>query len=90
MLHRPRSSLDTPGVLATSVADAAIVANVMSGHDVNDSTSLDLPPTTFVPQPGLRLDGLRVGIPHEYHVAEIADDVLSLWRKVRPLRFNAN
>lgn len=39
------SSLDTAGVFARSVADAAALLDAISGHDPLDSTSLGLPPT---------------------------------------------
>ncbi len=37
------SSLDTPGPLARTVLDAALLHEVMSGHDPLDSTSIDAP-----------------------------------------------
>ncbi len=37
------SSLDTPGPLARTVLDAALLHEAMSGHDPADSTSLDAP-----------------------------------------------
>ncbi len=37
------SSLDTPGPLARTVLDAALLHAVMSGHDPCDSTSIDAP-----------------------------------------------
>ncbi|HKH26452.1 MAG TPA: Asp-tRNA(Asn)/Glu-tRNA(Gln) amidotransferase subunit GatA [Acidimicrobiia bacterium] len=62
------SSLDQIGPLTESVADAALVLEVIAGHDPLDSTSIT------EPAPGLRehldagVDGLRVGI-----VEELAD-----------------
>ncbi len=47
------SSLDQIGVLAKSVADAALVLQVIAGHDPCDSTSLDVP----VPDYSRRADG---------------------------------
>jgi len=40
------SSLDTPGPLARTVLDAALLHEVMSGHDPCDSTSVDLEDVT--------------------------------------------
>ena len=37
------SSLDTPGPLARTVLDAALLHEAMSGHDPCDSTSVDAP-----------------------------------------------
>jgi aspartyl-tRNA(Asn)/glutamyl-tRNA(Gln) amidotransferase subunit A len=33
------SSLDTPGILANTVATAAEAYSIMAGHDLNDATS---------------------------------------------------
>ena len=75
-------------MLANCVADAAAVANVMSGHDASDATSLNMAPMTFVPAPGLPLGGIRVGVPQEYHVEELPDDVVALWQQVRQKRYD--
>lgn len=74
------SSFDTPGVLARSVRDAALVANHMSGVDGVDSTCV-MEATTFLPEPGGRLDNVRVGIPQEYHIAELSDGALAAWHQ---------
>ena len=74
------SSFDTPGVLARTVREAAVVANVMSGADPADSTC-SLGSTSFVPPTAVELAtsapfaGLRVGVPVEYRVAELAPEV---------------
>jgi aspartyl-tRNA(Asn)/glutamyl-tRNA(Gln) amidotransferase subunit A len=69
------SSLDQIGPLATTVADAALLLEVVAGHDEMDSTSLDEP----VPAYSERLDdgvaGLRVGVPVELIGEGIAADV---------------
>ncbi|MDA8313994.1 MAG: Asp-tRNA(Asn)/Glu-tRNA(Gln) amidotransferase subunit GatA [Actinomycetota bacterium] len=73
------SSLDQIGPFAGSVADAALLLEVIAGHDPLDSTSLDHP----VPQVGRSLDagveGMRVGLVDEL-VNDIAPDVA---RRVR-------
>ncbi|MFN8522174.1 MAG: Asp-tRNA(Asn)/Glu-tRNA(Gln) amidotransferase subunit GatA [Chloroflexota bacterium] len=63
------SSLDQLGPLTTDVADCALVAGVISGHDPRDSTSLDAPVPDYLV--GLTGDvrGLRVGVPREYFVS---------------------
>ena len=72
------SSLDTVGVLARDVADAAHVLSVIAGHDPRDATCVDLP------VPGVRLGsavaaaplkGLRVGVPQEYFVGGLQEEV---------------
>jgi aspartyl-tRNA(Asn)/glutamyl-tRNA(Gln) amidotransferase subunit A len=59
------SSLDQIGPFATTVADAALLLDVISGHDPADSTSIpDVhPPVLPVIERGV--DGLRIGIVEE-------------------------
>jgi aspartyl-tRNA(Asn)/glutamyl-tRNA(Gln) amidotransferase subunit A len=57
------SSLDTPGPLARTVLDAALLHEVMSGHDPCDSTSIDAPvPPVVAAARQADVDGLRVGV----------------------------
>ena len=57
------SSLDTPGPLASSVLDAALLHEVMSGHDPLDSTSADAPvPPVVAAARQADVAGLRVGV----------------------------
>jgi aspartyl-tRNA(Asn)/glutamyl-tRNA(Gln) amidotransferase subunit A len=57
------SSLDTPGPLARTVLDAALLHQVMSGHDPCDSTSIDAPvPPVVAAARQADVGGLRVGV----------------------------
>ncbi len=69
------SSLDCPGPLARTVADAARILQVIAGHDPRDSTSVpaDVPDYTAALAGGVR--GMRVGIPREYFVEGIQPEV---------------
>lgn len=59
-------SLDTVGVLARSVADAALVARAIAGHDPRDPGSDALPIAwPEATQLGARPRGTRVGVPRE-------------------------
>lgn len=60
------SSLDQVGPLTKDVRDCALMMNVISGHDLLDSTSIDrsVPDYTRVLEDGL--SGLRIGLPREY------------------------
>ncbi|MBK8046039.1 MAG: Asp-tRNA(Asn)/Glu-tRNA(Gln) amidotransferase subunit GatA [Anaerolineales bacterium] len=69
------SSLDQIGVLAKTVQDAALVLQVMAGHDGNDSTSLDLPVPDYRAGLDRGVQGLRVGIPQEYFIEGIQPEV---------------
>ena len=56
------SSLDQIGPLATSVADAALLFEVIGGHDPCDSTSLDQPIPSVLSGIEDGVDGLGVGV----------------------------
>jgi aspartyl-tRNA(Asn)/glutamyl-tRNA(Gln) amidotransferase subunit A len=69
------SSLDTVGVFARSAAEAAVIFEVIAGHDSLDATSMDLP----VPEIALdgieSVKGLRIGVPEEYFIEGIQPEV---------------
>lgn len=61
------SSLDQAGPMARTVADAALMLQVMAGHDPKDSTSINTPVPDYLDGLGQgSLQGLRLGIPAEY------------------------
>src|SRR6516164_6333192 len=57
------SSLDTPGPLARTVLDAALLHEAMSGHDPCDSTSIyaPVPPVVAAAREG-DVSGMRIGV----------------------------
>jgi aspartyl-tRNA(Asn)/glutamyl-tRNA(Gln) amidotransferase subunit A len=55
------SSLDQIGPFATSVDDAALALEVISGHDAADSTSIEQPPLDLRSAVDRGVEGLRVG-----------------------------
>ena len=61
------SSLDTPGPFGRTVLDAALLHEVMSGHDPMDSTSIDapVPPVVEAARHG-DVAGLRIGVVSEF------------------------
>ncbi len=73
------SSLDTVGALAQSAADLVPVFSVMAGHDPLDSTTISdpVPEVTF---DGAGLKGSRVGVPHEFFIEGMQDEVESAVR----------
>ncbi len=64
------SSLDQAGPMTRSVADAALIASVISGHDAGDATSVaDAPDAHWLEACDARdMQGLRIGRPKEYFV----------------------
>ncbi len=62
------SSLDSVGVLAKDVQDAALVLGAMAGHDGRDSTSMPDAAPDFAAAVDGSLAGVRVGLPQEYFV----------------------
>ncbi|MQC25849.1 MAG: Asp-tRNA(Asn)/Glu-tRNA(Gln) amidotransferase subunit GatA [Chloroflexi bacterium] len=65
------SSLDCVGVLGRSVADIAILQNVMAGRDPKDASTSDRPVETAVLQKKADLKGLTIGVPNEYFIAGV-------------------
>ncbi len=75
------SSLDQIGPFTHTVEDAALLLEVISGHDPMDSTSIDAPPLSLVDSARLGatdgVAGLRVGIITELSGEGISADVLA-------------
>ncbi len=70
------SSLDQVGVLAQTVADAAVLLAAIAGHDPRDSTSMPIPPPDLQGLGDLEgLTRLRIGVPQEYFIAGIQPEV---------------
>jgi len=73
------SSLDQAGPLARTVEDSAILLTSMAGHDPKDSTSLNVPTPDFSKACGSSVKGLRVGVPKEFRVDGMSDEIETLW-----------
>ncbi len=65
------SSLDQIGPFTKTVEDAALLLNVISGHDPLDSTSLNEPVPDYTSLLGRDLRGIRLGMPKEYFISGI-------------------
>jgi aspartyl-tRNA(Asn)/glutamyl-tRNA(Gln) amidotransferase subunit A len=75
------SSLDQIGPFAATVADAALLLEVISGHDPLDSTSIPEGPLALSDQLDRGVEGLRVGVVQELlHAEGIAPDVAARTR----------
>lgn len=62
------SSLDQIGPMTRSVEDAALILQVIAGHDPLDSTSLDVPVPNYSAQLGSGVRGMKLGVPKEYFI----------------------
>ena len=77
------SSLDTPGPIARTVDDAALMLSAMAGHDPKDSTSAQNNFNCTTPLEPVLGDGkkLRVGVIKEFANVKISDDMKQLFEK---------
>jgi len=71
------SSLDQAGPMTTSVRDAALVLEAISGFDPRDSTSSKKPVPQFSEQLNESLKGLTIGRPIEYFSNGIDPEIVS-------------
>ncbi|GMU37798.1 MAG: Asp-tRNA(Asn)/Glu-tRNA(Gln) amidotransferase subunit GatA [Planctomycetia bacterium] len=60
------SSLDQVGPIATDARDAALLMNILAGPDARDSTTAPDAPPDYAAAIDAPIDGLSVGLPHEY------------------------
>jgi aspartyl-tRNA(Asn)/glutamyl-tRNA(Gln) amidotransferase subunit A len=75
------SSLDQAGPMTRSVRDAAVMLEAMSGHDPKDSTSAPRPVPRFEAALTGDVRGLKVGIPREYRVDGMPEEIEALWQR---------
>jgi aspartyl-tRNA(Asn)/glutamyl-tRNA(Gln) amidotransferase subunit A len=73
------SSLDQAGPLTRDVRDAAIMMRSMAGHDAKDSTSVDCPVPDYEAVLGQSVKGLKIGVPKEYRLDGMPDEIEKLW-----------
>jgi aspartyl-tRNA(Asn)/glutamyl-tRNA(Gln) amidotransferase subunit A len=75
------SSLDQAGPMARSVEDCAILLGAMAGFDPRDSTSAERPVPDFSAATRRSVKGLRIGIPAEYRMDGMNEEISALWQK---------
>jgi aspartyl-tRNA(Asn)/glutamyl-tRNA(Gln) amidotransferase subunit A len=75
------SSLDQAGPIARDVRDAAILLKSMASVDPKDTTSVDLPVPDYEKAIGGSVKGMKIGIPREYHIEGMSEEVLALWQQ---------
>jgi len=69
------SSLDQIGPLTKTVRDTALIMNAITGHDPQDSTSLNELVPDYAAKLGNDLRGVRLGVPKEYMIEGIDPQV---------------
>jgi len=73
------SSLDQAGPLARSVRDVAVIQESISGYDKMDSTSVDKKVPDFLAACSESIKGKKIGIPKEYQISDLSDEVQNIW-----------
>ena len=75
------SSLDQAGPVARTVEDCAILLGSMAGFDPKDSTSADREVPDFAAACARGVKGMRIGVPREYRLDGLSDEIEALWRQ---------
>ncbi|MEP4560913.1 MAG: amidase family protein, partial [Nitratireductor sp.] len=75
------SSLDQAGPIARDVRDAAILLGSMASVDDKDTTSVDRPVPDYEAAIGKSVKGMRIGVPKEYRLDGMPEEIEALWQK---------
>src|SRR3954449_12270268 len=75
------SSLDQAGPIARTVRDTAILLRSMAGPDARDTTCVDLAVPDYEAAVSRGVKGLRIGIPKEYRLDGMSDEIEALWQR---------
>lgn len=69
------SSLDQIGPMTKDVEDAALLLNIIAGHDENDSTSVKKEKIDYTKNLKNSIQGMRIGVPKEFFGEGINQEV---------------
>ena len=75
------SSLDQAGPMTKTVSDCALMLEAMAGFDPKDSTSIDRKKENYSKKLNKNIKGLKIGIPKEYRVDGMPNEIEELWEK---------
>ena len=75
------SSLDQAGVFSKNVTDATILLEEIAGYDHRDSTSSNVEIPNFSKKLTADLKGKKIGIPKEYTIDGISDEINGVWEQ---------
>jgi aspartyl-tRNA(Asn)/glutamyl-tRNA(Gln) amidotransferase subunit A len=74
------SSLDNIGTFGRTVDDAALLLEVIAGHDRLDSTSVDRQVPAMTPDGTVSLEGKVIGVPEEYFPTNLSSEISAACR----------
>ena len=75
------SSLDQAGPMTRTVRDSALLLQGMAGHDPKDSTSTPVELPDFAAAISGDIRGMKIGIPKEYRLDGMPEEIETLWRQ---------
>ncbi len=77
------SSLDQAAVFTRNIEDAALSLQAIMGFDPKDSTSMNLAvPNLYQDLTKVdNLKGIRIGIPKEYNIEGMSNEIIDLWKR---------
>ena len=73
------SSLDQAGPITKTVEDAAILLDIISGHDEKDSTSSVNPKENYYENLNSDIKGMKIGIPKEFRSDKLPASTQKCW-----------
>jgi len=79
------SSTDSPGPITKTVEDAAILAQIIAGHDPFDATSSPLPVGDYISKLKTQNSKLKIGLAKEYLVGQSKSVVSQAAEKLKEL-----
>jgi len=75
------SSLDQAGPMSNNVKDCSLLLEVISSYDSKDSTSVHYKRKKYSEELTNNIKGKKIGIPNEYRVKNMPDEIEKLWKK---------
>ena len=82
------SSLDQAGPMTKTVSDCALMLEAMCGFDPKDSTSIDKKKENYSKNLNKNIKGLKIGIPKEYRVDGMPNEIEKLWEEGKKILKN--
>ncbi|XP_011690710.1 PREDICTED: glutamyl-tRNA(Gln) amidotransferase subunit A, mitochondrial [Wasmannia auropunctata] len=79
------NSMDVPGILTRTVDDAVLILNAIAGPDRADPTTVQRECVPINLSETIDVSNLRIGIPKEYGIQGISEEIAGCWEKVARL-----